>query len=388
VNGATLALRNAWRNRFRAVFTALGVAVTVVTFILLRTTVWAYSVGAEVAAKDRVVTHHQVTFMMPLPKRYVDEVRQAPGVRLATWASWFGGKDPKHEDEFFSTFAVDPKTYFEVYDEMRVAPAALEAWKQDRRGAIVGDVVARKLGWKVGDKVSLASQLFPGDWEFHVVGIYEATRKSVDGSQLIFHWDYLNDALPPRQRDQVGWIVSRVASADRTADLSTSLDRAFEEKDVQTLSQSEAAFNASFIGMFSAVLQVIDAMSLAILVIMMLILGNTMAMGVRERTHEYGTLRAIGFLPRHVVWLVLGEGLAAGALGGLLGLALAYPIVEGGMGRFVQENAGSFFPYFRIPPATAALAFSVALALGALAALLPAWRASRKSVVDALRRVA
>jgi putative ABC transport system permease protein len=385
---ATLALRNVWRNRFRASLTALGVAVTVVTFVLLRTIIWAYTYGAEVAAKDRVVTRHKVTFVMTLPKRYVDEVRQSPGVARATWANWFGGKDPKHENEFFSTLAVDPQTFFDVYDEMRVPADRLEAWRQDRRGAIVGDVVAKKLGWKVGDRVSLSSQIFPGDWEFHVAGIYEATRKSIDRSQFIFHWDYLNDALPPRQRDQVGWVVSRVSDPGRTAEVGVALDRAFDEKDTQTLSQSEGAFNASFLGMFSAVLRAIDAVSLAILLIMMLILGNTVAMGVRERTHEYGTLRAIGFLPKHVAGFVLGEALATGALGGLLGLLLAYPIVEKGMGRFVEENMGGFFPYFQIPPATAALALALALALGALAAAVPAYRASRLNVVDALRRVA
>ncbi|HEU4534942.1 MAG TPA: FtsX-like permease family protein, partial [Polyangiaceae bacterium] len=377
MNAATLALRNVWRNRFRAALTALGVAVTVVTFVLLRTIIWAYTMGAEVAAKDRVVTRHKVTFVMPLPRRYVDVVAAAPGVTRATWANWFGGKDPKHENEFFSTLAVDPTTYFEVYDEMRVPAAQLEAFRQDRRAAIVGDVVARKLGWKVGDKVSLASQIFPGDWEFHVVGVYEATRKSVDRSQFIFHFDYLNESLPPARRDQIGWVVSRVADPGRTADVGLAIDRVFDEKDVQTLSQSEGAFNASFLGMFSAVLKAIDAVSIAILLVMGLILGNTVAMGVRERTHEYGTLRAIGFLPRHVAGLVFGEALATGALGGLLGLALAYPIVEQGMGRFIEENMGGFFPYFQIAPATAALALGLALALGALAALVPAYRASR-----------
>jgi putative ABC transport system permease protein len=388
MNAATLAVRNVWRNRFRATLTAAGVAVTVVAFVLLRTIIWAYTVSSEVAAKDRVVTRHKVTFVMPLPKRYVDVVREAPGVKEVTWANWFGGKDPKHENDFFATLAVDPKTFFQVYDEMRVPADQLEAWKQDRRGAIVGDVIARKLGWKVGDRVAITSQIFPGDWEFHIAGIYEATRKSVDRSQFLFHWDYLNETQPQRARDQVGWVVSRVNDPNRTADVSVALDKTFDERDVQTLSQSEGAFNTSFLGMFSAVLKAIDVVSLAILLIMMLILGNTVAMGVRERTHEYGTLRAIGFLSKHVVWLVVGEAVATGALGGLLGLALAYPIVEKGMGRFIEENMGGFFPYFQIAPATAALALGLALALGGLAAVWPAWQASRMNVVGALRRVA
>jgi putative ABC transport system permease protein len=249
-------------------------------------------------------------------------------------------------------------------------------------------VLAQKLGWKVGDRVKLISQIFPGDWEFDVVGIYKATRKSVDRSQFIFHWAYYNEGLPPRQRDQVGWIVSRVKDPAGAADLAVAVDKVFEDKDTQTLSQSERAFNLSFLGMFSAVLRAIDIVSVVILVIMGLVLGNTIAMGVRERTHEYGTLRAIGFLPRHVAVFVMGEAIVIGLLGGGLGLLLSYPIVEKGMGRFIEENMGAYFPYFRIDTTAAVTALALSLALATLAAIVPAMRASQLRVVDALRKVA
>lgn len=383
-----LSARNALRNPFRSVMTALGVAVAVIAFVLLRTVVWAYTIGAEVAAKDRVVTRHKVTFVMPLPRRYVDTVRGEPGVQKATWANWFGGKDPKNDKEFFATLAVDPDTFFEVYDEMQVPPAEMAAWKLDRRGAIVGETLAKKLGWKVGQKVMLQSQFIPGDWEFTVTGIYKATRKSIDQSTFVFHWNYLNEGVPARMKDQVGWVVSRVEDPGRTAELGAALDRRFDEKDTQTISMSERAFNASFLGMFSAVLRAIDVVSVVILGIMMLILGNTIAMGVRERTKEYGTLRAIGFLPRHLGIFVLGEATAVGALGGVLGLLLSYPIVELGMGRFIEENMGSFFPYFRVSGGTAATALALALAMSVVAGILPAIGASRLRVVESLRRVA
>jgi putative ABC transport system permease protein len=388
VNSLTLPFRNVGRNRFRTTLTILGVAVAVLAFVLLRTVVWAYTIAGEVAAKDRVVTRHKVTFVMSLPKRYVETIRETPGVTEATWANWFGGKDPNHDHEFFSTLAVDPKTFFSVYDEMQVDPAELTAFKENRRGAIVGDVIARKLGWKVGDRVKIVSQIFPGDWEFDVVGIYKATRKSVDRSQMIFQWDYFNEGVAPRARDKIGWVVSRVKDPTQTADVGRNIDKVFDERDTQTLSQSERAFNMSFLGMFSAVLKAIDIVSVVILAIMMLILGNTIAMGVRERTQEYGTLRAIGFLPRHLSALVMGEAIVTGVLGGTLGVLISYPIVEKGMGRWLEENMGAFFPYFRVVPATAGMAVALAVALSVLAAILPAIGASRLQVVDALRKVA
>jgi putative ABC transport system permease protein len=383
-----LARRNLVRNRSRVMLTILGVAVAVVAFVLLRTVVWAWESGKELAATDRVVTRHKITFTMQLPKRYAEVVRQAPGIKSTTYASWFGGKDPNHEHEFFGTFAVEPTTYFQVYSEMRITPDAMERWKTDRQAAVVGDVLAAKLGWHVGERVTLHSGIYPGDWEFHIVGIYTASARSVDRSTFLFRYDYLNDAPAIRQKDQVGWIVSRVNDPAHAADVSLALDRIFESQEIQTLSQDERAFNASFLAGFSAVLSALDVISFVILSIMLLILGNTIAMGVRERTNEYGVLRAVGFLPKHIVFFVLSESLLLGIVGGVVGLCMAYPFINYGMARWVEQNMGAYFPYFRLEGAAIAGAVVVAMVVGLLAGAIPAWQASKLRVVDALRRIA
>ncbi|MGO9836048.1 MAG: ABC transporter permease [Polyangiaceae bacterium] len=383
-----LAVRNLARNRFRVALTIVGVGIAIVAFLLLRTVSWAWGAGGEYAAKDRVVTRHKVTFVMSMPKRYVADVRGAPHVKTVTWANWFGGKDPKHDREFFSALAVDADTYFDVYNEMKLPPEQLDAFHHDKQGAVVGDVLAKKLGWKVGDRVILQSGIYPGDWQFNVDGIYEASAKSVDRSTFLFHWDYLNDGLPPDRRDQVGWIVSRVDEPTHSADIGLGLDALFDNRETPTLSQDERAFNTSFLAMFSSVLKAMDVISAVILVIMMLILGNTIAMGTRERTGEYGVLRAIGFLPGHVVLWVVAESLVTGVIGGMLGAALAWPLINLVIGRVIEENMGSVFPYFHLEPRFAVLGVALAALLGAAAAVIPAWQASRMHVVDAVRRIA
>lgn len=389
MNLVGVSVKNVGRNKLRTVLTVLGIAVAVVAFVLLRTVLTAWTVGADFAAKDRIGTRNKVTFIVPLPKRYLETIRNVPGVVDSCYANWFGGKDPNHEREFFASMAVQTQTFFSVFDEIIVAPADKERWLSDRKGAIVGDVLARKLGWKVGDKITLTGTIYPGDWQFQIDGIYGATRKVVDRSSFFFHWDYLNDSLPEGavQRDQLGWVTSRIKDPSRAADISAAIDKIFDDQEIQTLSMSERAMNVSFLGMLSTVLKAIDIISLVILAIMMLILGNTIAMGARERTREFGVMRAIGFLPHHIAISVLAESLAVGALGGCLGLLLAYPLVQGGMGRWLEENMGSFFPYFRIAETTALAAVGLALLLALIAGILPAYRASKLHVIESLRRV-
>jgi putative ABC transport system permease protein len=150
---------------------------------------------------------------------------------------------------------------------------------------------------------------------------------------------------------------------------------------------SERAMANSFLGMMSAMLTVLDIVSIVILAIMMLILGNTIAMSVRERTNEYGMMRAIGFTPRHIAVAVLGESVTVGLAGGLAGLLLSHLFINKAMGPWLEENMGGFFPYFGIAASTAIMAIALAVLLGAVAALVPAVRAARLNTVEALRRV-
>jgi putative ABC transport system permease protein len=324
---------------------------------------------------------------MSMPKKYIDEIRQTPGVKEASWATWFGGKNPSAEHEFFMTIGVEPETYLQVYDEYAVSPEVQQAFQTDKQAALIGPVLANKFGWKVGDTVRIDSSIYPGEWNFHVVGIYDPKRKSAPRDAFLFDWDYLNDAVPDRQKDMIGWIGTRVEPGRSAAEMSKVIDARFDEKDVQTLSQDESSFMRSFLGMMSTILAAMDIVGIVILGIMMLILGNTVAMGVRERVREYGIMRAVGFLPGHVVTLVLAEAATLGLIGGLAGVAIAVPVVAG-MGGFLEENMAAFFPIFRLQAVTAVVALVIAIVLGGLAGVVPAWQASRMKVIEALRNVA
>jgi putative ABC transport system permease protein len=397
VNSATYARRNLFRRRGRTILTVLAIAVAVLIFSAIRTVVVAWNAGAEEAAKDRLATRHKVSITMQLPKRYIDELRdpaKVPGVKAATWANWFAAKDPRERVPFFAAFAADHNSWFDVMDEMSVEPAQLEEWKKTKNGAILGDLLARTFQVKVGDDLTVTSEIYPNEagWKFKVVGIYKPLRKTVDRNTMVFRWDYLNDYLKANPAtafptDEIGWVMSRIDDPLKSAEISRNIDKLFDERDDQTVTMSERAFQLSFLGAFSAVLKAFDYVSLVILLIMALILANTIAMSVRERTHEYGVLRAIGFSPKYIVGSILGEAMLIALVGGAVGVLLTMGLINGAMGPWIEENMGAIFPYFTAPPPVLVLALVAAAVIGTLAGVVPALRTSRLKVTDALRRV-
>jgi putative ABC transport system permease protein len=382
-----LGARNAFRNPFRTTLTVLGVAIAILAFVLLRTVITSWELAAQYAAKDRIGTRHKLSFVIPLPKRYVETVSQVKGVKATSYANWFGGKDARQPDFFFANMMVDAPTMLEVYDELELPADQKQKWLEDRQGAIVGKSLANQLGLKVGDRFVLQGTIFPGDWSLNIDGIYTASRKSIDQSSLFFHWNYVNETLPAARKDMVGWIISRVDEPGKGSDVSAAIDKIFDDRDQQTLTMSEREMNLSFMGMFAAIMKAINVVSLVILLILVMILANTIAMGVRERTSEYGALRALGFLPSHIRLFILGESATLGILAGVVGVGLAVPLVNGGMSRWIEENMGGMFPYFRVETSTAILAIALAVVLGLASGVVPAIQAGRLSVVNALRRV-
>jgi putative ABC transport system permease protein len=301
---------------------------------------------------------------------------------------WFGGRYPREPSYFFGTYAVDARAHLELFEEFDIPADQKKAWLEDRQGACVGELLAKRLGWKVGDRVTLESSLVPGVWQFNIRAMYSPKTATYDKTSMMFHYAYLNEGAPPIYKNQIGYIVSRVAEAGKSAEMIRLIDRTFDQYDVQTQSASELAFNLSFLGMVSSFLTMLDAISVIIIGIMLLILANTISMGVRERTSEYGTLRALGFQPGHVRWLVIGEALAVGVFGGMVGLALSYPLINVVMAPAIEANMGFFFSQFYLRIETAGQALLISILAGPISALSTAFAAGRIPVIEALKRTA
>jgi len=382
-----IVLKNLFRHRLRTVLTMLGIATAVMAFGLIRTIVGAWSAGVEASAANRMITRHSVSFIFPLPLPYRQQIARVPGVTAVSWANWFGGVygDPNDFKNFWPRLAVDADTYFDLYPEFQVPPDQLAAFKKERNACIIGRKLAQQHGFKIGDVITMEGDIFPGRWEWVVRGIYAGRDQTVDETQMFFQWNYLYEQVRQREPGRpvdAGWYILRVDPPDAMPRVAAAVDALFQNSRAPTKTESEKAFQQSFVAMSSAIITSLQVISIVIVGIILLVLANTIVMAVRERTREYAVLKTLGFSARHLVVLIFGESLLIALCGGLLGLALTFPMVAG-FGKALP----TFFPIINVAPGTIALALGAAILAGAVAALFPAARVVRTPIVAGLRTV-
>ena len=380
-----LVLRNLFRHKLRTLLTALGIVVAIASFGLLRTVVDAWYAGANASSSARLVTRSAVSLVFPLPLTYAQKIRQVDGVESTAAVNWFGGVYVS-ERNFFPQFAIQAPAYLAMYPELLLDDAERRAFFTDRQGAIAGRKLAEQYGWKVGDQIPIRGTIFPGTWTFNLRGIYDGADKTVDQSTFFFHWEYLNETVKkgnPRRGDMAGLYVVKIRDPDRVAEVSQAVDAMFANSLAETLTETEKAFQLSFVAMTEAILVAIQAVSYVVILIIMAVMANTMAMTARERYGEYATLKALGFSGLFVAGLIGAESLGLALVAALAGIAITFPLA----GAFA-DAMGSLFPVFYVSESTVTLQLGASLVVGLVAAAVPAWRAARIRIVDGLRAVA
>lgn len=381
-----LLFKNAFRHRLRTVLTMVGLVVAICAFGLLRTIVDAWYAGVEGTSSTRLITRNSISLTFPLPLSYAERLRSVEGVTGLSWSNWFGGVYIT-ERNFFPQFAVDAPSYLALYPEYVLNDDEKKAFLLDRQGVIVGRKLADTYGWKVGDQIALRGTIYPGTWVFNLRGIWDGVDAKTDESQMLMHWQYLSETARKRlgrsMADYVGVYVLRIDQPDNAPVVSERIDTLFRNSLAETLTETEKAFQLSFVSMSETILVAISAVSLVIVVIIMAVMANTMSMTARERLSEYATLKALGFPPGFIVKLLFGESLVIALLGGGLGLALTLPVAA----AFAQ-SVGTLFPVFRVSELTMALQLLASVVVGVVAAAWPAWKMSRISIVNGLRHVA
>jgi putative ABC transport system permease protein len=372
---------NLWRKKTRTIFTLLSIFVAFVLFGLLMTIRSAFSFGVDIAGLDRLVLIHKVSLIMPLPVSYLNRLQTTPGVEVATHNSWFGGvyQDPSN---FFAQIAVEPEPFMKIYPEYKLPLDQFKAWLGDRQGAIVGVDLAKRFGWKIGDRIPIQATIWQPKqgqiWEFNIVGLYDG-EAGVDKTQFFFRYDYL-DENRRAGNGLVGWYIVKISDPGKAHEMGARFDSMFANSSAETKTTTEKGFVEGFAKQIGDIGSIMIAIVVAVMFTMMLVAANTMAQSVRERTSEVGVLKTLGFSNASILSLVLGESVAIAVIGGGLGLLVSWLFVQQG------DPTGGMLPIFVLPPRDVAVGGVLVLVLGALAGLLPAVGAVQLKITDALRR--
>ena len=375
---------NLKRHKLRSWLTMLSILVAFLLFGLLGAIRTAFTAGIDVADLERLIVRHKVSLVQLLPASYEARMEKIEGVEQAVAQTWFGGyyQDPRNQ---FAQMPVNPREFMEVFPEYLLRDEQREAWLNTRTGAIAGRSIAERHGWQIGDTIPIIATIWPregGDtlWEFELVGIYDAAKKGTDETQFFFRYDFFDETRPSWGKGQVGWYTVRINDSERAAEISAAIDEEFANSQAETKAEPEGAFIQGFANQIGDIGFIMTSIISMVFFTILLVAGNTMAYAVRERTNELAVLKAVGFTDTGVLGLVLGESFLITAIGGGIGLGLAWLIVSAG------DPTGGFLPVFFLPARDMVVGVILIGVTAFIAGILPALQAQRLRIADALRR--
>ena len=381
-----LVFKNLSRNKLRTSLNAFAIMIAFMLFGALGSIKNAFDAGVELAADDRLVTVNKISFTQTMPVSYVNKIRSVEGVKKVTWANWFGGyyQDPK---KMAMTFIVDPESYLEVYPDLIVTDAEKQAWFGNRQGVLVGKTMAKNFGWSLGDRIPISSNIFSHKeggqtWDVVIEGIYHGESKTADTSYMLMHHKYFFETQS-YGGEWIGWLTLTTGDPDLNEQVSKSIDTLFQNSAAETETSTEAAFNKAFIEQIGDIGSIITWVVLAAFFTILMIVGNSMMLSVRERVREIAVLKTLGFPARRVFSMILSESLLLAAIGGFIGLALAELMISG------LSNApeiSKIFPNMAITAETRITALIYIVGLGLFTGFFPALRAHKLKTIDALSR--
>jgi putative ABC transport system permease protein len=374
-----------FRRKTRTILTLVSIVAAFLLFGMLDAVRTSFNqAGQSANGAQRLQTGSKLSFIQTLPQSLEAQIAQVPGVKMVTYANWFGGAYQDPHNQVFS-FAVEPN-YIDLYPEIAVSPAERKTFDATRTGALVGEKLAARFHWKVGDTIPLQSTIFPNregskNWTFQVAGILHSKDKKTGGffdQMFLLHWKYF-DETTPYNRGQVGWYVSRVADVNQADRVAKAIDAISANSDHETRTQTEQAATASWMKQLADIGLIVGSIMGAVFFTLLLLSGNTMMQAVRERTSELAVLKTIGFSSHSVLAMVLAESVLLLLIGGVLGLgiaALLIPIVSAGSGGMLNLPT--------VGASSWALGIVLMVLIGLLVGALPALRAMRLNIVDAL----
>ena len=374
-----LVLANLGRHKRRVFLTISSVALALFLFASLRTVVTTLARSAQFGSARRLIVQNATGLVFPLPLSYGNRLKADKGITQVSWANWFGGRygDGKR---FFAQFAIDPTSYLSMYPEISVPEDQKQAFIRERSSAMIGRRLLDVFGWKLGQNVTIQGTIFPGDWTFTIRAVYTPTDPVINDDVLFFHHDYLEEKIG--RPGIAGWYVVEISDPNNAAGMAKMVDDQFRNSNAPTKTGTEQAFNASFATMWGNVSLLMGTIGMAVVFAILLVTANAMMMNARERTKEIAVLKTIGFGNGRLFSMVMLEAGIITVIGAIIGLGGAKLLY-----KTTNFNAAGFLPGFDVTTDTLLLGAGIALLLMLASGLVPAIRAARLPVVQALRTV-
>ncbi|MEO1575819.1 MAG: FtsX-like permease family protein [Pseudomonadota bacterium] len=378
-----LILKNLTRKPLRLFLTLFATFIAFMIFGTLTAFQDAFDAGVDLSAEDRLVVVNKINFTQSMPIAYAPRVRAVEGVVSATHLNWFGGyyQEPKNQ---MGMFAVDVENFLDVYDEILITAEEKEAWFANRQGLIAGRKAAERFGWKKGDRLPINSNIFSQrdgrrDWDFDVVAIYDGAEAQSDTSSVYFHYKYFNETQS-FGGDRIGFMAVRTASPDLNETVIKNIDEMFENSPAETETVSEQAFNKAFIEQIGNLSLILTSVVLAAFFVILIIVGNSMVLSIRERTSEIGVMKTLGFPSMRIFRMVLAESLLVALIGGVLGTVAAIGLVG------LANQAPIQLPTLVFGGELWGKALFYMVLLGLITGIVPAVSALRMNIISALSR--
>lgn len=383
MNNFELVRKNLFRRRLRTWLMIASIFIAFVIFGVLSAFYRAFNAGEDRGAADRLISFNKISFTQTLPLAYYNRINGIDGIREVTHVNWAGGyyQDPK--DPVVS-FAVDPVTYFDVYDhDFDLSTEAQQTFIRERTGAVIGEALARNRGWKIGDRIPVKSNIYTprgGSWDLTIVGVFKPKSDQIDTNFLLFQYGYFNETLT-FGKDAIGWLILKTRSSADNDHVAKAIDAMFASSTAETTTDTEKALGKAFAAQFGNIALIVMLVVGAAFVTILMIVGNTMTLTVRERIREIGVLKTLGFSGTRILWLILSESVMLALLGGLPGLAVAAVIVMG-----LRRTLNNIAPTIAVSSDIMVVGVGLMIALGLITGVVPALTAMRFKIATALGR--
>jgi putative ABC transport system permease protein len=373
-----LVFKNLFRNKRRTILTVLSVTVSLFLLGFLLTVYAAFYHPAKSGEHySRLITRHRVSLTQALPEYYGSRIGAVEGVEAVCIYNWFGGtyidQKPEH---MFARFAVEAGKVFQVHPEYVMPPEQKEAFLRDRQGMAVESSIAERLGFKLGQRITLKGDIYPFDMEFVIRAIFEAPNDQT----TLFHYKYLQESMPEEWGNHAGLFTILARSAGDVPRIAQAVDEMFRNSPEPTKTETEDAFQQSFVEQIGNIKLFLMCIAGAVMFTIILVSANTMAMSTRERIQEIGVLKTLGFTAPVILTMIVSEAVLISAAGGLLGAGLSYVATQALGNLIVGFVAGFIMPLWGVP-----VCLAVALMIGFFSSVVPATLASKTKIADALR---